>query len=52
MLWAGGMRLGTARILLMLVHAAAACEFGPMPYSVTGIVFRMTKPAALLCKCC
>nr|Q3V6R6.1 RecName: Full=Cholesteryl ester transfer protein; Flags: Precursor [Gallus gallus]BAE43960.1 cholesteryl ester transfer protein [Gallus gallus] len=48
MLWAGGMRLGMARILLMLVHAAAACEFGPMPYSVTGIVFRMTKPAALL----
>uniref|UniRef100_A0A8C2TIJ4 Cholesteryl ester transfer protein n=1 Tax=Coturnix japonica TaxID=93934 RepID=A0A8C2TIJ4_COTJA len=50
MLWAGGMRLGTARILLMLIHAAAACEFGPVPYSVTGIVCRMTKPAALLCK--
>uniref|UniRef100_A0A8C9FZM9 Cholesteryl ester transfer protein n=1 Tax=Pavo cristatus TaxID=9049 RepID=A0A8C9FZM9_PAVCR len=48
MLWAGGMRLGTARILLMLIHAAAACEFGPVPYSVTGIVCRMTKPAALL----
>uniref|UniRef100_A0A8C2YBG7 Cholesteryl ester transfer protein n=1 Tax=Coturnix japonica TaxID=93934 RepID=A0A8C2YBG7_COTJA len=42
------MRLGTARILLMLIHAAAACEFGPVPYSVTGIVCRMTKPAALL----
>ncbi|XP_072202799.1 cholesteryl ester transfer protein [Excalfactoria chinensis] len=48
MLWAAGMRLGTARILLMFIHAAAACEFGPVPYSVTGIVCRMTKPAALL----
>ncbi|NXL85883.1 CETP protein, partial [Alectura lathami] len=48
MLWAGGMRLGAVRILLTLAHAAAACEFGPVPYSVTGIVCRMTKPAALL----
>lgn len=35
----------------MLVHASAACEFGPFPYRATGIVCRMTKPAALLCKC-
>ncbi|XP_062477272.1 cholesteryl ester transfer protein isoform X2 [Pezoporus occidentalis] len=42
------MRLGTFRILLVLVHVSAACEFGPFPYSVTGIVCRMTKPAALL----
>ncbi|NWT40921.1 CETP protein, partial [Chroicocephalus maculipennis] len=48
MLWAGRMRLRTFRILVMLVHASAACEFGPFPYSVTGIVCRMTKPAALL----
>uniref|UniRef100_A0A8B9PTB2 Cholesteryl ester transfer protein n=1 Tax=Apteryx owenii TaxID=8824 RepID=A0A8B9PTB2_APTOW len=48
MLWAGTMRLGTFGILLALVHASAACEFGPFPYSVTGIVCRMTKPAALL----
>lgn len=51
MLWAGRMRLGTVGILLVLVHSAAACEFGPVPYRVTGIVCRMTKPAALLCKC-
>uniref|UniRef100_A0A8C8EBM1 Cholesteryl ester transfer protein n=1 Tax=Otus sunia TaxID=257818 RepID=A0A8C8EBM1_9STRI len=51
MLWAGRMRLGTFGVLLMLVHtAAAACEFGPSPYRATGIVCRMTKPAALLCK--
>ncbi|NXI37403.1 CETP protein, partial [Galbula dea] len=48
MLWAGRMRLETFGILLMLVHTAAACEFGPFPYSDTGIVCRMTKPAALL----
>uniref|UniRef100_A0A8C8B8T7 Cholesteryl ester transfer protein n=1 Tax=Otus sunia TaxID=257818 RepID=A0A8C8B8T7_9STRI len=49
MLWAGRMRLGTFGVLLMLVHtAAAACEFGPSPYRATGIVCRMTKPAALL----
>ncbi|NXG76734.1 CETP protein, partial [Baryphthengus martii] len=48
MLWAGRMRLGTFRILLVLVHASAACEFGPFPYSTTGIVCRMTKPATLL----
>ncbi|XP_025959824.2 cholesteryl ester transfer protein [Dromaius novaehollandiae] len=48
MLHAGTMRLGTFGILLALVHASAACEFGPFPYSVTGIVCRMTKPAALL----
>uniref|UniRef100_A0A8B9DG51 Cholesteryl ester transfer protein n=1 Tax=Anser cygnoides TaxID=8845 RepID=A0A8B9DG51_ANSCY len=48
MLWAGRMRLGTVGILLVLVHTAAACEFGPVPYRVTGIVCRMTKPAALL----
>ncbi|NXD79118.1 CETP protein, partial [Halcyon senegalensis] len=48
MLWAGRMRLGTFWIFLVLVHASAACEFGPFPYSVTGIVCRMTKPAALL----
>uniref|UniRef100_A0A672TH18 Lipid-binding serum glycoprotein N-terminal domain-containing protein n=1 Tax=Strigops habroptila TaxID=2489341 RepID=A0A672TH18_STRHB len=47
---AGRMRLGTFRILLVLVHASAACEFRPFPYSVTGIIFRMTKPTALLCK--
>ncbi|NWV75611.1 CETP protein, partial [Dasyornis broadbenti] len=44
----GRMMLGTFRILLVLVHAAAACEFGPFPYRATGIVCRMTKPAALL----
>ncbi|NXW55910.1 CETP protein, partial [Eurystomus gularis] len=48
MLWAGRMRLGTFGILLVLVHASAACEFGPFPYRATGIVCRMTKPAALL----
>uniref|UniRef100_A0A663EJ14 Cholesteryl ester transfer protein n=1 Tax=Aquila chrysaetos chrysaetos TaxID=223781 RepID=A0A663EJ14_AQUCH len=48
MLWAGRMRLRTFGILLVLVHTSAACEFGPFPYSVTGIVCRMTKPAALL----
>ncbi|XP_061225079.1 cholesteryl ester transfer protein isoform X2 [Neopsephotus bourkii] len=42
------MRLGTFRIFLVLVHVSAACEFGPFPYSLTGIVCRMTKPAALL----
>lgn len=55
MLWAGRMRLGSSGIfvgiLLVLVHAAAACEFGPVPDRATGIVCRMTKPAALLCKC-
>ncbi|NXC50716.1 CETP protein, partial [Penelope pileata] len=48
MLGVGGMGLGAVRIWLVLLHAAAACEFGPVPYSVTGIVCRMTKPAALL----
>ncbi|XP_053934922.1 cholesteryl ester transfer protein [Cuculus canorus] len=48
MLWAGGMKLGTFEILLVFIHASAACEFGPFPYRVTGIVCRMTKPAALL----
>ncbi|NWI50920.1 CETP protein, partial [Calyptomena viridis] len=48
MCWAGRMMLGVFRILLVLVHAAAACEFGPFPYRATGIVCRMTKPAALL----
>uniref|UniRef100_A0A663MT39 Cholesteryl ester transfer protein n=1 Tax=Athene cunicularia TaxID=194338 RepID=A0A663MT39_ATHCN len=48
MLWTGRMRLGTFRILLILVHTVAACDFGPFPYRVTGIVCRMTKPAALL----
>ncbi|NWS67454.1 CETP protein, partial [Crotophaga sulcirostris] len=48
MLWAGRMGLGTFGILLVLVHASAACEFGPFPYRATGIVCRMTKPAALL----
>ncbi|XP_051485336.1 cholesteryl ester transfer protein [Apus apus] len=48
MLWAGRMRLVTLGILLMLVHASAACEFGSFSYSLTGIVCRMTKPAALL----
>ncbi|NXO03534.1 CETP protein, partial [Rhinopomastus cyanomelas] len=48
MLWAGGMGLGTIGIWLMLVYASAGCEFGPLPYSVTGIVCRMTKPATLL----
>ncbi|NWR57697.1 CETP protein, partial [Bucorvus abyssinicus] len=47
-LWDGRMRLGTLGIWLVLVHASSACEFGPFPYSVTGIVCRMTKPAALL----
>uniref|UniRef100_A0A8C3E1X5 Cholesteryl ester transfer protein n=1 Tax=Corvus moneduloides TaxID=1196302 RepID=A0A8C3E1X5_CORMO len=50
MCWAGRMMLGTFSILLVLVHAAAACDFGPFPYRATGIVCRMTKPAALLCK--
>uniref|UniRef100_A0A8C3Y5F1 Cholesteryl ester transfer protein n=1 Tax=Catharus ustulatus TaxID=91951 RepID=A0A8C3Y5F1_CATUS len=52
MCWAGRMMLGTFSTLLVLVHtaAAAACEFGPFPYRATGIVCRMTKPAALLCK--
>ncbi|NXI59546.1 CETP protein, partial [Chloroceryle aenea] len=48
MIWAGRMRLGTFWILVVLVYASAACEFGPIPYSATGIVCRMTKPAALL----
>ncbi|NXY83685.1 CETP protein, partial [Alcedo cyanopectus] len=48
MLWEGRMRLGTFWILLVLVHGSAACEFRPLPYSTTGIVCRMTKPAALL----
>ncbi|NXK64292.1 CETP protein, partial [Sylvietta virens] len=50
MCWAGRMVLGTFSILLVLVHAAAAaaCEFGPFPYRATGIVCRLTKPAALL----
>ncbi|NWZ18850.1 CETP protein, partial [Asarcornis scutulata] len=52
MLWAGRMRLGSSGIfvgiLLVLVHTAAACEFGPVPDRATGIVCRMTKPAALL----
>uniref|UniRef100_A0A8C3JPI6 Cholesteryl ester transfer protein n=1 Tax=Calidris pygmaea TaxID=425635 RepID=A0A8C3JPI6_9CHAR len=42
------MGLGTFGILLVLIHASAACEFGPFPYSTTGIACRMTKPAALL----
>ncbi|NWR76852.1 CETP protein, partial [Centropus unirufus] len=48
MLWVSRMRLGTFEILLLFVHVSAACEFGPFPYRVTGIVCRMTKPAALL----
>ncbi|KAM6300726.1 cholesteryl ester transfer protein [Aegotheles albertisi] len=49
MLWMGRMGLGTFGILLVLVHASAApCEFGSLPYSTTGIVCRITKPAALL----
>ncbi|NWI85339.1 CETP protein, partial [Pitta sordida] len=49
MCWAGRMMLGGIfGILLVLVHASAACEFGPFPYRATGIVCRMTKPAALL----
>ncbi|KAM9374233.1 cholesteryl ester transfer protein [Phaethornis superciliosus] len=48
MLRAGRMRLENFGILVMLFHASAACEFGPFPYSATGIVCRMTKPAALL----
>ncbi|KAJ7402199.1 protein NLRC5 isoform X1 [Pitangus sulphuratus] len=48
MSWAGRMILGIFRILLVLVHASAACDFGPFPYRATGIVCRMTKPAALL----
>uniref|UniRef100_A0A8C3MPP2 Cholesteryl ester transfer protein n=1 Tax=Geospiza parvula TaxID=87175 RepID=A0A8C3MPP2_GEOPR len=48
MCWAGRMVLGTFSILLGLVQAAAACEFGPFAYRGTGIVCRMTKPAALL----
>ncbi|NXQ47061.1 CETP protein, partial [Catharus fuscescens] len=49
MCWAGRVMLGTFSTLLVLVHtAAAACEFGPFPYRATGIVCRMTKPAALL----
>uniref|UniRef100_A0A8C0UJJ1 Cholesteryl ester transfer protein n=1 Tax=Cyanistes caeruleus TaxID=156563 RepID=A0A8C0UJJ1_CYACU len=50
MCWAGRTMLGTFSILLVLAQAAAACEFGPFPYRATGIVCRMTKPAALLCK--
>ncbi|XP_061863760.1 cholesteryl ester transfer protein [Colius striatus] len=46
--WAGRMGLGTLGVLLLLVQAAAACEFGPFPYGDTGIVCRMTKAAALL----
>uniref|UniRef100_A0A8C0UH18 Cholesteryl ester transfer protein n=1 Tax=Cyanistes caeruleus TaxID=156563 RepID=A0A8C0UH18_CYACU len=48
MCWAGRTMLGTFSILLVLAQAAAACEFGPFPYRATGIVCRMTKPAALL----
>ncbi|NWS10127.1 CETP protein, partial [Pachyramphus minor] len=48
MSWAGRMILGIFRILLVLVHASAACDFGPFPYRATGVVCRMTKPAALL----
>ncbi|KFP87348.1 PREDICTED: cholesteryl ester transfer protein [Apaloderma vittatum] len=48
MLWAGRMRLGTFGIFLALVRAATACEFGAVPYSITGIVCRMTKPAMLM----
>ncbi|XP_027749770.1 cholesteryl ester transfer protein [Empidonax traillii] len=48
MSWAGRMILGIFRVLLVLVHASAACDFGPFPYRATGIVCRMTKPAALL----
>ncbi|NWQ63442.1 CETP protein, partial [Neopipo cinnamomea] len=48
MSWGGRMILGIFRILLVLVHASAACDFGPFPYRGTGIVCRMTKPAALL----
>ncbi|NWZ80501.1 CETP protein, partial [Poecile atricapillus] len=48
MCWAGRTMLGTFSIFLVLVQAAAACEFGPFPYRATGIVCRMTKPAALL----
>ncbi|NWR51294.1 CETP protein, partial [Regulus satrapa] len=50
MCWAARMMLGTFSISLVLVHTAAAagCEFGPFPYRATGIVCRMTKPAALL----
>ncbi|NXF97123.1 CETP protein, partial [Eubucco bourcierii] len=53
MLGAGRMKLetfGLSRMLLGLIHiaAAAGCEFGPFPYGSTGIVCRMTKPAALL----
>ncbi|NXR77828.1 CETP protein, partial [Pycnonotus jocosus] len=48
MCWAGRMMLGTFSILLVFIHTAAACEFGPFPYRATGIVCRMTKPAALL----
>ncbi|NWR84566.1 CETP protein, partial [Furnarius figulus] len=48
MCWTGRMILGIFRILLVLVHASAACEFGPSPYRTTGIVCRMTKPAGLL----
>ncbi|NWT18558.1 CETP protein, partial [Vireo altiloquus] len=48
MCWAGRMLLGTFSLLLVFVHGAAACDFGPFPYRATGIVCRMTKPAALL----
>ncbi|NWI72138.1 CETP protein, partial [Dryoscopus gambensis] len=48
MCWTGRMMLGTFSILLVLVQAAAGCDFGPFPYRATGIVCRMTKPAALL----
>ncbi|NXX46598.1 CETP protein, partial [Tricholaema leucomelas] len=51
MLAAGRMKLeafGLLGMLLVLIHTAAACEFGPFPYGSTGIACRMTKPAALL----
>ncbi|XP_064016691.1 cholesteryl ester transfer protein [Pogoniulus pusillus] len=51
MLGAGRMKLetfGLLGMLLVLMHTAAACEFGPSPYGSSGIVCRMTKPAALL----
>ncbi|NXA41666.1 CETP protein, partial [Eudromia elegans] len=48
MLWGGPARLGPWAVLAALVRALAACEFGPFPYSATGIACRMTKPAALL----
>ncbi|NWJ07678.1 CETP protein, partial [Crypturellus undulatus] len=45
MLRVGPLGLG---ILVALLRVLAACEFGPFPYSATGIACRMTKPAALL----